>query len=170
MDSQAMRETLRLWASGVSVVTTAHNGELYGSTVSAFNSVSLEPPLILVCLNKDMRLAKAIRESGVFAVSMLAAEHACLSDRFAGRVQFAEGEDRFDGVAITDAETGSPILADAIGWLDCKVHALHDGGTHWIVVGAVQAAGSRSGDPEPLIYFNRGYRELVRQHELAVGD
>jgi flavin reductase (DIM6/NTAB) family NADH-FMN oxidoreductase RutF len=159
-----MRDTLRLWASGVTVVTSQHDSQRAGMTVSAFNSLSLEPPLVLVCLFKDTRLAQMVTDSRIFAISILNAEQAALSDRFAGRVPLAEGEDRFDSVTTTTAVTGSPILTDALAWLDCRVHALHDGGTHWIVVGAVQATGQHyDAHPAPLIYYNRAYRQMETQ-------
>lgn len=161
---QTMRDTLRLWASGVAIVTTQFNEQHAGMTVSAFNSLSLEPPQILVCLLKETLTASLIHESRVFAMSILGADSAYLSDRFAGRVPLAEGEDRFNGVAAETAVTGARILTDAIGWLDCEVHAIYDGSTHWIVVGRVVATGSKE-EAAPLIYYDRNYREIARQEQ-----
>jgi flavin reductase (DIM6/NTAB) family NADH-FMN oxidoreductase RutF len=163
--SENMRGSLRLWASGVSVVTTLTAGERAGMTVSAFNSLSLDPPLILICLLKGCTVGNMLENSGIFAVSILEASQSHLSDRFSGRVQLTEGEDRFDGVNITSAETGSPILTESIAWLDCRVHARYEGGTHWIVVGEVVAAGQNGTSPSPLVYYNRGYHALEGQKE-----
>ncbi|MBW4436086.1 MAG: flavin reductase family protein [Pleurocapsa minor GSE-CHR-MK-17-07R] len=160
MDANAMRETLRLWASGVSVVTTAHEGRRAGMTVSAFNSLSLDPPQILVCLSKDASTAQVIQQSGIFAVNILGADQAEISNRFAGRVPLATPEDRFDGLETSTHVTGAPVLADAIGWLDCRISEVHDGHSHWIVVGSVQATGKGSSSA-PLLYFDRAYRALA---------
>lgn len=161
IEAEAMRHIMRLWATGVTVVTTANGERRHGLTVSSFTSVSVEPALILVCLHKGVEALDIIEESGVFAVSLLGEDQAGISNQFAGVVELPEGADRFHEVAITTAETGAPILADAIAWMDCKVHAVHDGGTNMIVVGEVVAA-VRKADAEalPLIYFNRGYRKL----------
>ncbi|MCC6613634.1 MAG: flavin reductase family protein [Anaerolineae bacterium] len=158
-----MRDTLRLWASGVSVVTSAAGDERNGLTVSAFNSLSLEPPLILVCLHKDSNTIPMIEESGVFAVSILNSDQAYLSDRFAGRVDLDEDEDRFTGVETFTALTGSPLIKDAVGWLDCRVHTRHDGSTHWIYIGEVVATGHSSTTEDPLLYFDRNYRMVARE-------
>jgi flavin reductase len=158
---QMMRDTLRYWASGVSVVTTNLNGQISGMTVSAFNSLSLEPPMILVCLSKDAYTASLILKSRVFGVSILGEGHADISNRFAGRYPHLDHAQRFDGLATVTYETGSPILADSISWLDCAIHTVHDGGTHWIVIGDVLTTGHRDEAAAPLIYFNRNYRSLA---------
>lgn len=160
MDANNLRETMRLWASGVAVVSTADATCRAGMTVSAFNSLSLSPPTILVCLQKDTRTAEVLPGAGVFAVSILGSDQAAISDRFAGRVPLTEGEDRFDGLRLTTGETGVPILADAVAWLDCKVRDIHDGSTHWIVIGEVVATGHPVDGASPLLYFNRSYHQL----------
>jgi flavin reductase (DIM6/NTAB) family NADH-FMN oxidoreductase RutF len=166
IDPTHLRDTLRFWASGVSVVCTATADQRAGMTVSAFNSLSIDPPLILVCLAKETTTAHLLQTSQCFAVSILADHMADLSDRFAGRVPLPGNESRFDGVAITTAETGAPILTDAIAWLDCAVETQHDGSTHWIVIGRVVAAGYRTGQ-SPLLYFDRDYRTLSTRLESA---
>lgn len=165
VDPQSMRDTLRFWASGVSVVTTTDGAQQAGMTVSAFNSLCLEPPLIVVCLFKDTTTVNMLRESGVFAVSILHADQADVSDRFAGRIDLQDGEDRFDTVSTTTAVTGAPIIKDAIAWLDCRVYNIHDGVSHWIVIGEAQAVGYRENDAAPLLYFDRNYREMQREKQ-----
>lgn len=167
VDPQSLRETLRYWASGVSVVTTALMDEdgvtaldQSGMTVSAFNSLSLDPAQILVCLYKEANTAQLVMKAGHFAVSFLPTGRGDLSDRFAGRIARLEGSERFSGVAVQRAVTGSPILSEAVAWLDCKIHAAHDGNTHWIVIGSVQATG-RGESSQPLVYFDRRYRALM---------
>lgn len=164
IDPQTMRDTLRYWASGVSVVsTTLETGDSQqrsGMTVSAFNSLSLEPPLVLVCLHKEANTARMVIDAGRFSISILGAEHSHLSDRFAGRIPGVDGDERFEGVETFTAETGAPVLSDALAWLDCTIHVTHDGSTHWIVIGSVQAAGHGQSS-DPLLYFDRSYRQLT---------
>ena len=160
-----MRDTLRLWASGVTVVTTDNGEQRVGMTVSAFSSLCLEPPLVVVCIFKDTHVGMMIPETKKFGVSILHADQSYLSDRFSGRIVLAPGEDRFDGVSVTQGKDGSPVLTDAIAWLDCRLHAQYDGGTHWIFVGEVVATQRRLTDNAPLLYFDRDYRALERQPE-----
>jgi flavin reductase (DIM6/NTAB) family NADH-FMN oxidoreductase RutF len=167
VNPDTMRSTMRLWASGVSIVTSANEVEQSGLTVSAFNSLSLTPPMILVCIHKDSHTIPFIDQSGSFAVSFLNSDQAHLSDRFAGRVPFAEGEDRFTGVPVFTAETGSPIIQDAIAWVDCKVTMKHDGSTHWMYIGEVVATGQNTAATAPLLYFDRQYRQMHLEAALT---
>lgn len=160
VDSTAMRNALRYWASGVSIVTTQLGERRGGVTVSAFNSLSVTPPQILVCLSKEASAVPLILEAGFFAVSILGDQHAPISDVFGGRIKPAEGMNRFDGLEWKTAITGAPILSDAIAYLDCTVAAQYDGSTHWIVVGAVATADTVSDSASPLVYYNRAYRAL----------
>lgn len=158
---QMMRDTLRLWASGVSIVTAAHDGERSGMTVSAFNSLALDPPMILVCLNKDAHTTDLILKSRAFSISILGEGQGHISNRFAGRIpEYADYAHRFDDLETFTYETGAPIVSEAISWLDCTIHTVHDGSTHWIVLGDVKATGCRGEVAPPLIYFNRDYRAL----------
>lgn len=161
-DSTLLRHTMRLWATGVTVVTAQHDNQMRGMTVSSFTSVTMEPPLILICLQKQTETAQAVLDSGSFAVSMLGEEQREISNLFAGFVELAEDEDRFDRIEVALASTGSPIIKGAMGWIDCKVHATHDGSTHYIFVGEVVAASGESEHNQmPLIYYNRDYRRFV---------
>lgn len=158
IDSERFRAAMSQWASGVTVVTTVHDGQQIGITASSFASVSLEPPRILVCVAKRLFTHQAIESSGVFAVNILAAEQEDVGMRFAGRVP--EGEDRFAGVAVTTATTGAPVLEEGLGWLDCRVFAAYDGGDHTIFVGDVVAAHAvDAGDP--ILYYKREWRQLA---------
>jgi 3-hydroxy-9,10-secoandrosta-1,3,5(10)-triene-9,17-dione monooxygenase reductase component len=160
----AMKETLRLWASGVTLVTTANETGRVGTTASSFTSVSLEPPLILICLYHEATVLKHIQENRYFAVSILGKGQDPVSNQMAGYAPVPEGEDRFYGYDWFNAETQAPIYKDAIGWLDCSLHAIYDGGTHKIVLGEVLETGNKlTADPDPLLYFNRGYRDLFTE-------
>src|SRR5258706_3363506 len=158
IDSATLRATMRQWSTGVTVVTTAWNGERAGMTVSSFTSVALEPPTVLVCLNKETYCHTLVDKSGVYAVSMLGAGQEALSNRFAGFDPTIT--DRFDGVDVFTAETGSPLLPDAIAHLDCVVRSTHDTWTHTIYIAEVVFARS---DPDkvPLVYYNRTYHHLT---------
>jgi flavin reductase (DIM6/NTAB) family NADH-FMN oxidoreductase RutF len=162
VDEQALRETMRLWTCGVTVVTTSDGQRRAGMTVSSFTSISLEPPLILVCMHKEAETTQLIAHSGVFAVSLLGEEHETASMQFAGLTDLPAGADRFYKVATTTQQTGSPVLKGAIAWLDCRVYGVHDGGTHSIYVGEVLATGREADPAWPLVWHNRAYRRFVK--------
>jgi flavin reductase (DIM6/NTAB) family NADH-FMN oxidoreductase RutF len=151
----AMRRLRGMFASGVTVVTTVHEGKLRGVTVSAFSSISLDPPLVLVCLANEAESKEWIAESGIFAVNILSDEQEFLSERFAARAPIVNAH--FDGVPYHTAITGSPILADSLAWYDCRVEAAHDGGDHTIFIGRVEAIGFGTEGKQPLVYFANRY-------------
>ena len=159
VDSEMLRFTMRQWSTGVTVVTTAAGQERAGMTVSSFTSVSLEPPLVLVCLNKETYAHELVRRSGVYAISMLGVGQEWLSNRFAGLDRNVT--DRFEGLDLLfTGETGAPLLSGAIGWLDCIVKSTHDVATHTIFFGEVVFAAYDS-ERAPLVYQNRGYHALA---------
>jgi flavin reductase (DIM6/NTAB) family NADH-FMN oxidoreductase RutF len=147
------RETLKKFASGVTVITTAHGDEMHGLTASSFASVSLEPPLILVVLNTESRTYTLLKESNTFAVSILAEGQEAIARAFAEK-----GAKPFDSVPHHLGRGGAPILDVAIGWLECTVEARLPGGTHEIILGRVDSCGTREG--RPLLYYERNYRSL----------
>ena len=155
--AEAFRAALRRWASGVSVVTARAGDLVHGMTVSAFASVSLDPPLVLVCADKASNTLGVIDAGGVFAVNVLAADQQALSRRFASK---KDEDRRFEGVAWRGLRTGAPILAGVLAALDCRVAAAHDAGDHVIYVGAVEAVVE--GEGEPLVYYDGRYRHLAR--------
>ncbi len=171
VDRNTMRDTLRFWGSGVTVVATladeTRDFPYAGMTVSAFTSLSLEPPMILVCLNKNTTTSECVLKRRFFSVSILGGDQAALGDRFAGRVDLPSHGDRFGGVPVHTAETGAPILNDSLAWIDCRVQTVYDGSTHWIVCGEVVAAGHKETDLSPLIYFNRAYFDLTPEGERS---
>jgi flavin reductase (DIM6/NTAB) family NADH-FMN oxidoreductase RutF len=126
-------------------------------TVSAFSSVSLQPPLVLVCADLASITLEVIEASGVFAVNLLAADQRELSDRFASK----EWEHRrFEGLEWRAGSTGSPLLPGSLASLDCRVVASHRAGDHVIYVGQVETA--ELGAAEPLVYHAGAYRALAR--------
>ncbi len=159
-DPDALRDALRFWTTGVTIVAARHEGVAHGMTVNSFTSLSLDPPLISVSLEKITRTHHLVSAAGEFSVSILSQSQRDLSDRFAGREN--EQTDRFEGLETVNIETGSPILTQGLAFFDCRVSASHDAGTHTLFIGEVLAAGllSDDGKGEPLVYFNRGYRQL----------
>ncbi len=158
LTDHALRKLRGLFASGVTVVTTVHEGSLRGVTVSAFASVSLNPPLVLVCIANEAESKEWMAESGVFAVNILSDEQEFLSERFAARAPLVNV--RFEGVPYHTAITGSPILADSLAWYDCRVEALHCGGDHTIFIGRVEAVGLGAEGKLPLVYFANRYARV----------
>lgn len=153
-----LRVVRRRWPSGVAVVTTRDGDGYRGATVSAFTWVSLEPPLVLVCLDRSGRMSELVPEAGVFAVSILERDQEFLAERFAGRAPLPDA--RFTGVPFRLAENGCPVLDGAHAWLFARVVAAHDGGDHLIVVGAVDEAITGADTDDPLVSYDGRYRSL----------
>lgn len=157
VDRDVFRAALGQWPSGVTVVTTLLDGTPHGMTASSFSSVSLDPPLVSVCVAHHVASHDLIADAGVFAVSILAKDQVDDGMRFAGMLGV---EDRFDGVEVHTAVTGAPMLDRSLAWLDCKVWATHDGGDHTIFVGEVVAAGTKEGRA-PLLYHDRAWGQFA---------
>ena len=153
IDDAQFKLALSHFASGVTVVTTEHDGTAYGMTVASFSSLSLHPPLVLVCIENGVKTHEAIVASGKFGVSILAHDQASLSSRFASRI-----DDRFAGVETTRGTLGIPLLANALTALECRLTASLPGGDHTIFVGEVEHIATR--DAAPLLYFRSGYHEM----------
>jgi flavin reductase (DIM6/NTAB) family NADH-FMN oxidoreductase RutF len=156
LDATTFRAVLGRLASGVSIVTTVSaDGKDHGMTVSALSSLSLDPPLILLCVDKTATMHPHLLVARHFAVSMLTLDQQELSRRFA-----ASRDDRFDGVAITRDGGGCALIEDALAHLECEVWAQYAGGDHTIFVGRVVRAAAR--DVDPLVYYRGNYARLVR--------
>ncbi len=160
-DPARFRQAMAQFASGVTVVTTVKDGVPSGLTASSFASLSIEPPLLLVCLQKTLGAHRIIEETGIFAVNVLASRQLDIGRRFAGLQP--ETSDRFTGTEWMTAVTGSPVLPGCLAWADCRVWNIYDGGDHSIFVGSVEEV-SASDDGEPLLYHNRLWgRGLFRE-------
>jgi flavin reductase (DIM6/NTAB) family NADH-FMN oxidoreductase RutF len=151
-DARRFRETMGRLATGVCVVTACGSDGPAGLTTNAVTSLSLHPPLLLVCFDNASRTLPVVREAGRFAVNVLRADQEDLAETFASK---AMGAEKFASVTHTVAH-GVPVLDDALAWLACEVQALHPGGDHTIGVGAVEEMGAGAG--EPLVFFGGGYR------------
>jgi flavin reductase (DIM6/NTAB) family NADH-FMN oxidoreductase RutF len=154
------RDVLAGFATGVNVITTRGEDHTYGMTASAFSSVSLDPPLILVCIGSTATGSEMVRRNGVFAVNILSADQEPLSRYFASKER-RRGPDAFRGIPHRDGVSGSPILEGAVAYLDCAVHAVHEAGDHLIFIGEVLELGA-SADAEPLLFHGGQYRLLRR--------
>jgi flavin reductase (DIM6/NTAB) family NADH-FMN oxidoreductase RutF len=154
LDDAVFRKVMGSFASGVTVVTAVHDNMRYGMTVSSFCSVSLDPQLLLVCITKTLPTHHAIINSGVFGVSILAANQAHISQQFASRVA-----DKFAGVDLTMSPQGVPLIAHTCAAIECTVEHQYAGGDHTIFVGRITHAVVN--DHEPLAYFRGAYRSLV---------
>jgi flavin reductase (DIM6/NTAB) family NADH-FMN oxidoreductase RutF len=156
VDKDEFRRALGHFASGVTVVTVMREGHQPGGiTVSAFSSVSLEPPLILVCIDKRASIHDSLKEGRFFAVNILGEDQEVVSRRFASR----EEEDRFHRTGYKEGVTGAPLLNGALAHIECRVVHEYQGGDHTIVVGEVEA--TRVIEGKPLGYFRGGYVQLA---------
>jgi flavin reductase (DIM6/NTAB) family NADH-FMN oxidoreductase RutF len=154
VSKQEFRTALGHFASAVTVVTTrCADDRLAGITVTAFSSLSLEPPLTLICIDKRAFLHGHLQQGGCFAVNVLAQSQEALSRRFAHT-----DPDQFGGVGYTRGIDGTPLLDDVLAVIECRIVALHDGGDHTIVVGQVEA--TRVTDGKPLMYYRGGYGQM----------
>lgn len=150
------RVALGRFASGVTIITTRDaSGRLHGITVSAFCSVSLEPPLVLVCIEKNTGSHYAFLESTAFIVNILEANQQSLSDRFASRIP-----DKFEGIVYRAGLDDLPVLSGALANLECVLVNHFDAGDHTIFVGQIEKSSVADDANEPLVYFHGGYREL----------
>jgi len=149
------RTALRSFAAGVTVVTTRdRDGRPSGLTASAFTSVSLVPPLVLVCVDHAATAHPDFREHGWFAVNVLRREQEALSRRFA-----VSGGDKFEGVAYREGSSGLPLLEGTLASLECRLVEAHEAGDHTIFIGLVESATVKGG--RPLIYFFSGYHSVT---------
>ena len=152
--SQEFRSALSRFPSGVTVVTTRDTeGRFHGITVSAFCSLSLEPPRVLICIEKTTGSHEALAESKAFVVNMLSAKQQKVSERFASLI-----ENKFEGTDFEIGLDGIPVILGCIANLECRVTNSYDGGDHSIFVGEVEKASVHDGDP--IVYFRSDYRAI----------
>ena len=157
LDSNEFRDIIGRFASGVTVITVEHEEQPYGATASAVCSLSLEPPMLLVCLNKSSSTAQAIAAARRFAVNILGEGQADAAMRFAGK------GDKFAGQRIVRGVAGQPLLGDALAKLECRVVEEVTGGTHTVFLGEVEQATGRHG--APLAYFRGQFGRLELKHD-----
>ncbi len=155
IDDAGFKLAMSHFASGVTIVTTVHDGRAYGMTVASFASLSLHPPLVLVCIERSVKTHDAIIAAGKFGVSILGSDQSDISSKFASR-----SEDKFAGVDVVPGELAVPLIANALTSIECRLYDRVPGGDHTIIIGEVVDIHTREGDP--LLYFRSGYREMKR--------
>jgi flavin reductase (DIM6/NTAB) family NADH-FMN oxidoreductase RutF len=163
---QEFRQAAGSFATGVTVVTSRDGEHGYGMTANSFSSVSLDPPLVLVCVIARTEGSDVIERHGKFAVNILAADQEPISRYFASKDR-PRGPDAFRDVSHRLGVTGCPIIDGVAGHLDCTLVATHEAGDHIIFVGEVQAL-DLSPDAEPLVFHGGSYRALRRRGETAL--
>ena len=154
IDEATFRQAMGHFATGVAIVTTEHKGEQFGITVASFASLSLRPPLLLICIEKTAKTHDAIASSKKFAASILAGDQEEISSRFASR-----RDDKFTDLATRRGKLGLTLIEGAIATIECKLHSTFPGGDHSIFVGEVVEA--EMNEARPLLYFQGGYHQLV---------
>lgn len=162
---QDLRAVMGHFATGVCVISTRRgDGEPVATTVNAVASVSLEPPLLLVCLARDSDTLAAVEESGLFAVNVLAEGQREHSIRFAAKGGTAKTRE----VEFGEHHPGIPCLPGALATIVCGVHAMHRGGDHMIVIGEALSTSSAEAEDEPLLFFRGSYSRLQRERATAL--
>lgn len=164
ISSEEFRSVLRHYPSGVTLVAVRAGDEAHGLTVSAFASISPQPPLIMVIIDHRHRAYRLFeRQGATFSVNILRQDQVELSNRFA----WVKDEDRFAVGDWRQAVTGAPVLADCLAWMDCTIYGRYAAETNTLYVGEIQAAHVPKPDAAPLLYWNRGYRHLDLAHPKA---
>jgi 3-hydroxy-9,10-secoandrosta-1,3,5(10)-triene-9,17-dione monooxygenase reductase component len=162
VDPLEFRRVMGHFPTGVSVITTVHDGELHGMTANSFTSVSLDPMLVLACLACGARTALAIQSAGHFAVNILAEDQQEVSQRFA-----KPGQDHFEGLDVIRGHRGLPLIPGALGYLVCSVEDVVQAGDHDIVLGRVEDCQASPNGGSPLVFFRGGYSTLPSMGRLG---
>lgn len=162
-DEEQYRQVIGHFASGVAVITTRTRDARFGMTASAVTSLSLEPPMLLVCINRSAATCAAVGETRVFGVSILTEEQSEIAERFA-----KPSEDKFAGLAVHESSTGVPLLSDALARLECRVVEEVTGGTHAVFLAEVLRAEAGSG--LPLTYYRGRFGRLELAEDEAAYD
>lgn len=161
MDPRTFRRSLGEFATGVAVITAQGGGEeLMGMTMSSFNSVSIEPPLVLFSVDRRANSLSAMLEAKGFAVNVLAREQEDISNRFARALS-----DKWSAVKRGVGHAQAPLIIGALAHFECEPYANYDGGDHVIFVVRVMRHAVRAGNPAPLIFFRARYCDLVDESE-----
>jgi flavin reductase (DIM6/NTAB) family NADH-FMN oxidoreductase RutF len=163
IDSALFRQVAGSFATGVTIVTTGVDGVYHGMTASSFASLSLTPPLVLVCVDRGAKTLPIIQASGVFNVNILSADQEQISRLFATRLD--PGTDGMRGQDFSPGKLGAPILEGCVAYFECRVKEQFDGGDHVIFSGEVEE-GYVSSEAEPLLYFRGKYRAVAPLAEV----
>jgi flavin reductase (DIM6/NTAB) family NADH-FMN oxidoreductase RutF len=158
IDADTFRSVLGRFASGVTIVTARDDaGGDHGMTVSAFSSLSLEPSLVLVCIDRAASMHDLLLSHPTIGINVLSSDQETYSRRFA-----AEEDDRFEGIAFHRGENGVVLLDGALAQMECRLVAHHDAGDHTIFIAEIDRASAHDGEGRPLLYYRGGYAQLSR--------
>ena len=157
-DPQDQRRIMGKFATGLTVASTRNGDNTWGMTANAVTSLSLDPPLVLLCVKQDGQSHTQFSEAGCFVLNILSAKQQAISDRFAFK-----GPKDFSDLEFTTAETGAPILAASLGWVDCKIVNTVRAGDHDMFIGEILAGDAT--EEEPLLYFSGGYSQILKNSE-----
>jgi flavin reductase len=160
LDERRYRDALGSFATGVTIITTQGITNPYGMTANAFSSVSLDPPLVLVCAVSGREGSRSIQANGVFAVNVLAADQERLSRNFASHER-PRGHEGFSGIPTRTDVTGSPIIEGVVAYFDCRLVAAYEAGDHIIFIGQVVSLGLDD-TTDPLLFHRGEYRALPK--------
>lgn len=155
-----LRAAMRSWATGVAVVSTRLGEQQHGMTVNSFTSVSIDPPLVTVALEKSTRTHQMLQQSHILGITILSAAQKEISDRFAGR--FPDDQDRFAGLATETLTTGAPFILGGLAFIDCRLRSTIDASPNNLIIAEVVAVKTsmQVESPEPLLYYSRAYHSL----------
>ncbi len=148
------KDVMRRFPTGVTVVTSLRAGEPRGVTVSAFASVSVDPPMVLICINREARSYLFISSSKIFCVNILSSRQQQLAERFSGKLR----ERQFEDIAYHIDTTGAAVLDDTLAHLDCEVIEEHQAGSHSVFIGRVLSCKARAGEPRG--YFGGTFHDF----------
>jgi len=161
-DPAALKKAFSRFPTGVTVVGARdQSGAPHGFTASAFTPVSLDPPLLLVCVGYASRSASVFAKAETFAVSVLTHAQDAISTRFA-----TPGAERFSITPWEPKTTGAPVLVETAGWFDCTVHDRVDAGDHFLLLGRIEALGGPDDAPAPLGYWRSGYCDVTSREQV----
>jgi flavin reductase len=163
-NSRELRDVLGAFPTGVTVITTQGPDHAYGMTANAFTAVSLDPPLVLVCVIKGTEGAETIERNRCFAVNILGLDQEAISRYFASRER-PKGRDAFKEIAHSQALTGSPVLEGAVAFLDCRLHAAHEAGDHVLFLGEVVEIGNDA-TAMPILFHRGKYGRISEEPSL----
>ena len=155
LDPKQLRRVMGHFATGVTVITTCDShGNVYGLTANAITSVSLEPPLLLICIDRKAETFAHFYDSKAFTVNILTEEQQELSSRFA-----KSGGDKFSGLSHRTGRCGTPIIDGCLGYIECRIVATHEAGDHVIHIGQVECAEVNAA--RPLLFYQGQYRKIL---------
>lgn len=158
LDPKLFRTAMGKFATGVTIVTVKSGDTARGMTANAFSSLSLDPPLVLVCVDNKASTLDMLRKAKKFVINFLAEDQKSISDWFAGKGR--DAGDQFADIAHETGENGTPVLKGAIGFLECDTHEELPGGDHTIVIGRVTRAEIEEAVRAPLLFYASAYRKM----------